>query len=121
MIFAIDFDGTICEHKYPEIGKPFLDRINILKELKSSGHRLILWTCRRVDDERQVLKEAVEWCKSHGLEFDAVNEDLPSIKDSHFGKNKSLKIYADFYIDDRNLTIDWFEKMSLTTWKGKNE
>ena len=42
MIIAVDFDGTIVEHRYPEIGreKPFA--FDTLKMLQKEGHRLIL-------------------------------------------------------------------------------
>lgn len=46
MIIAIDFDGTIVENRYPEIGheRPFA--IETLKLLQQDHHRLVLWTCR---------------------------------------------------------------------------
>ena len=65
MIIAVDFDGTIVEHRYPEIGreKPFA--FDTLKMLQKEGHRLILWTVR----EDKLLEEAVEFCRQHGVEF----------------------------------------------------
>ena len=105
MIYAVDFDGTICEHKFPEIGKPNLIMIKKLKMFKARGDKLILWTCRRILGNRDVLQEEIDWCKNKGIEFDAVNEDLPEIKNSDFGRSKSIKIFADFYIDDRNIMI----------------
>lgn len=77
-IVAVDFDGTLCENRYPSIGKPNEKLINHLKKRRSKGAKLILWTCRR-DKE---LENAVEWCKGQGLIFDAV--------------------VADKYIDDKN-------------------
>lgn len=46
MIIAIDFDGTIVENNYPDIGAPRLPVINAIKALQSQGHEFILWTCR---------------------------------------------------------------------------
>jgi len=43
---AVDFDGTIVEHDYPEIGKEKLFAFQTLKELNKMGARLILWTFR---------------------------------------------------------------------------
>lgn len=107
-IIAVDFDGTLCEHRYPEIGKPNMKIINALLELKSKGAKLILWTCRNGKE----LIQAIEWSKeSHGLEFDAVNEDLDGVKNSDFGRSKSVKIYADVYLDDRNLSVQQFEDL----------
>ena len=98
MIIAVDFDGTLCKHKYPNIGREFILRIKSLIRRKELGDKIILWTCR----DGKELQEAIDWCKGFGLEFDAVNEDLPEIKQLFI--NKSCKVYADVYLDDRNVT-----------------
>lgn len=98
MIIAVDFDGTIVEHKYPEIGQEVPFAIDTLKMLIKDQHRLILWSVR----EGALLDEAVEWCKARGVEFYAVNKDYPEEekeKNNHF----SRKLKADFFIDDRNV------------------
>jgi hydroxymethylpyrimidine pyrophosphatase-like HAD family hydrolase len=100
MIFTVDFDGTLCKHEYPKIGEPNQKMINFCKEIKKEGHKLILWTCRR--DEP--LQEAVQWCNEKGIFFDAVNENLPEIIEMFGGDCR--KICADYYIDDRNLTVN---------------
>lgn len=97
-IIAVDFDGTLCESVWPGIGAPNLELIEHLKLKKSQGVKLILWTCR-ADEE---LKEAVDFCSRYGLEFDAVNENLPEIIEL-FGKD-TRKIFANTYIDDRAAT-----------------
>lgn len=95
-IIAVDFDGTLCENQWPEIGAANEKLIARLKNLKEKeGVRLILWT-NRVDDK---LEAAVNWCKEQGLEFDAVNDNLPEIIEE-FGSN-CRKIFANRYIDDR--------------------
>lgn len=96
MKIAVDFDGTIVEHKYPEIGKTILFSFEALKELQKRGHKLVLWTFR--SGER--LEEAVEFCKRNGIEFYAVNKNFPEEK---FEENStSRKIDAELFIDDRN-------------------
>ena len=50
LVFAIDFDGTLCENAYPGIGKPKLDVIAYIRDLKYQGHKLILNTCREERD-----------------------------------------------------------------------
>ena len=45
-IIAVDFDGTLCENRYPEIGKPNEKVINYLIKRQKEGDKLILWTCR---------------------------------------------------------------------------
>jgi hydroxymethylpyrimidine pyrophosphatase-like HAD family hydrolase len=93
---AIDFDGTIVEDAYPKIGKPKLFAFESLKKLQQDGHRLILWTYRH----GKTLQEAVDFCKENGLEFYAVNNSFPN---EVYDPNKSRKINADLFIDDRNV------------------
>jgi hydroxymethylpyrimidine pyrophosphatase-like HAD family hydrolase len=93
---AIDFDGTIVEHKYPEIGKENLFAFQTLKELEKKGARLILWTFRTGKE----LDDAVEFCRKNGIEFYAVNKNYPEeIEDD----SVSRKIDADIFIDDKNI------------------
>lgn len=103
MIIAVDFDGTIVEHRYPSIGKEIPFAIETLKMLQNDRHLLILWTVR----EGKLLDEAVEWCRQRGLEFYAVNKDYPEEESSHSGVSRKLK--AELFIDDRNLggLPDW--------------
>ena len=98
-IYAIDFDGTLCKTMFPAIGDPIPTAIEYVKKLKADGHKLILWTCRVGEN----LEEAVKWCEEQGLEFDAVNENLKEIIDE-YGVD-SRKVTADFYIDDKNLSV----------------
>lgn len=100
MIYAIDFDGTLCVDRYPEIGEPRPGIIEFVKAAQRGGDRFILWTCRSGSD----LAAAVAWCAGQGLEFDAVNDNLPENIARH--GNNCRKVYADRYIDDRNLLID---------------
>lgn len=97
LTIAVDFDGTIVEHKYPEIGKEMLFAFSTLKELEKKGHRLILWTYRYGKE----LDEAVAFCAANGLTFYAVNKNFPEEKFD--ASNVSRKIIADVYIDDRNV------------------
>ena len=85
MIIAVDFDGTIVEHRYPAIGKE------------------ILWSVR----EGRLLQEAVDYCKERGVNFYAVNADFEEEDGS--GRSFSRKIKADLFIDDRNVggLLDW--------------
>lgn len=99
-IIAVDFDGTLCFSKWLECGEPNHALINYLKKWKSDGNKLILWTCRIGD----ALSKAVAWCQEHGLEFDAVNDNLPEIME-YYGSN-SRKVTCDWYIDDRSLLPD---------------
>lgn len=103
MTIAVDFDGTIVEHRYPRIGKEIPFAIDTLKLLQQEHHRLILWSVR----EGELLQEAVEWCRERGLEFYAVNRDYPEETLQDVGYSRKLKV--DLFIDDRNLggLPDW--------------
>ena len=94
-VIAVDFDGTLCENKYPEIGEPNLILIGMLKEIQKLGHKIVLWTCR--SDE--MLEKAVSFCREQGLEFDAVNANVPE-RMALYGDDPR-KIGADCYIDDK--------------------
>ncbi len=104
MTIAVDFDGTIVTHKYPDIGEEIPFAIATLKMLRQDGHKIILWSVR----EGELLDNAVDWCKERGLEFYAINRDYPEEtwdNNPHF----SRKIKVDVFIDDRNLggLPDW--------------
>ena len=99
-IIAVDFDGTLCENKWPDIGAPNTKLIEALKDCKNIGCKLILWTCRR----GRRLRKVVKWCKEQGLIFDAVNRNLPEVI-KHFGSD-TRKIFAHTYIDDKNYFFD---------------
>jgi hypothetical protein len=104
VLIAVDFDGTIVEHRYPEIGeeKPFA--VQTLRMLIAERHKIILWSVR----EGELLDEAVEWCRERGIEFYAINRDYPEetlTNNDHF----SRKLKVDLFIDDRNIggLPDW--------------
>ena len=102
MYIAVDFDGTIVEHAYPEIGLEIPFAIDTLKLIQTQLHHdIILWTVR----EGRLLDEAVEFCRERGLEFYAVNRNHP-------GSDVTVaprKLMADMFIDDRNFggLPDW--------------
>ncbi len=98
MVIAVDFDGTIVEHRYPEIGKEVPFAIQTLKMLIKEQHRLILWTVR----EGELLDDALEWCRQRGVEFWAINKDYPE-EEKENNNNYSRKLKADLFIDDRNV------------------
>lgn len=103
MTIAVDFDGTIVEDRYPEIGREAPFATQTLKMLAQQHHRIILWTVR----EGRCLQEALDWCAQRGVEFYAVNKDYPEESGEH--RTFSRKIKADLFIDDRNLCgiPDW--------------
>ena len=103
MTIAVDFDGTIVEHRYPAIGPELPFAIETLKRLHEERHRLILWTVR----EGRLLDEAVRFCQQRGLTFYAINSNYP--EESPLHATYTRKLQADLFIDDRNLggLPDW--------------
>jgi uncharacterized HAD superfamily protein len=111
---AVDFDGTLCEYAFPEIGEQNNQHkklMNLLIDLRKQGHKIILWTNRGDNEQYPVLTQAIEWCKERGLEFDAVNENLPGQKKL---SGPSPKIMADYYIDDKVLEFGSVESQLRT-------
>ncbi|MBS1650435.1 MAG: hydrolase [Bacteroidetes bacterium] len=113
-VIAVDFDGTIVEHKYPAIGREMLFAFATLKELNKKGHKLLLWTIRTGKE----LDEAVEFCKKNGVEFYAVNKNYP---EEIIDEKISRKLNADIFIDDRNVGgfIGWGEIWQTLHPEGK--
>ena len=103
MIIAVDFDGTIVEHAYPQIGKPIPFAIETLLKLQEDGHRLIMWTVRR----GKWLQDAVDYCAERGLHFFAENENYRG--ETIEREDYSRKLKADLFIDNSNLggLPDW--------------
>lgn len=97
LTIAVDFDGTIVDHRFPDIGAEVPGAIDWMKRWQEAGARLILWTMRSDDpgDGRFVLTEAVEFCRAKGVEFWGVNSNPEQI-----GWTSSPKCYAVTYVDD---------------------
>ena len=102
-VIAVDFDGTLCQDKWPQIGRPNTELILRMMQARELGQKVILWTCR----EGKLLEEALAWCKSFGLEFDAINANLPERITLY--KTDPRKVGADLYIDDRAEHVSFLE------------
>ena len=117
-IMAVDFDGTLVENEYPDIGRERVNFCKTIRILQKMGVRSILWTSRTGD----ALRQAIEWCEDHDLHFDTVNENLPEIIEMAGGID-TRKVFADVYFDDRNRTVDaTFMKKKVEevwSWLGK--
>lgn len=98
MYIAVDFDGTIVEHRYPRIGKEIPFATATLRRLQEEGHKIVLWSVR----EGKLLDEAVEWLSQHGIEVYAANKEFPE-ENPETVRHYSRKLKAEVFIDDRNL------------------
>lgn len=96
MIIAIDFDGTLVDHRFPDIGDEVAGAFEWLKRFQEAGAKLILWTMRSDSQEcGPVLTQAVEFCRSRGVEFWSVNGNP-----QQSSWTQSPKCYAHIYVDD---------------------
>lgn len=114
MIVAVDFDGILCENRFPDIGRPHYYMISVVRQMMDAGFEVVLWTSRA--DDR--LVQAVDWCSDRGLHFSAVNENAPSNRDQYEGEhpNGTRKVYADLYVDDHN--VEFVHAMKNTKWEN---
>ena len=90
--YAFDFDGTLVENKFPELGAIIsreVDRLNQLYE--DLSNIIIIWTCRSGEYESLMRNFLI----NNHIPFDFINEN-PMVD---YG---SRKIFATEYIDDRN-------------------
>ena len=95
IIIGVDFDGTIVENDFPDIGAPVPWAKEVLWQLVDYGHRVILWTCRSNYD----LLAAIDYVRNTmGLDFHGWNSNR--LGDEFPG---SPKLYADDYIDDKGI------------------
>lgn len=99
-VIAVDFDGTLCESEWPNIGMVKKDMMDALLDLQKRGAVIILWTCR----EGEMLDRAVEWLARQGLKPDYINENAEFLV-KKWGRD-TRKVSADYYIDDRNRWLE---------------
>jgi len=108
LVIAIDFDGTIVENEYPEIGGLKPDAKKVINRLHSKGHTIIIWTCRcNQHPEYDDLSDMKWFLFDNEIKFDCVNQNDKNIV--QFGCFP--KIYANVFIDDRNISgiPSWIE------------
>lgn len=94
MILAIDFDGTVVDHEFPKIGRLRKDAKTVINKLFDDNHKVIIWTCRG----GEYLDKMREFLDLNDIHYNHINENCPSVIFSPFPK-----IYADIYIDDRQI------------------
>lgn len=107
MIIAVDFDGTLVDHKFPDIGALKPGAKEALAAFKKAGHKIAIWTCRSGEQERAVRV----FLNENDIPFDTVNSPAPG---ADLG---TRKIYADVYIDDKGFRFEdnWDELRRLLT------
>jgi len=91
VIIAIDFDGTLVDNRYPEIGDPVPGAVETIRMLQRADCYWILLTMR----SGSFLSDAYAWCVARGLYPWALNRNPEQHK-----WTSSPKVYAHWYIDD---------------------
>ncbi len=115
MIIAIDFDGTICRGKFPNIDGAMPYAVDTINTLYETGHYIIINTCRSGDQ----LLAAINWMLEQGIRFHRVNDNQP--QNIALYNTNSRKIYAHVYVDDKNLGgfPGWLEAYQQITEQDK--
>lgn len=105
-ILVVDFDGTIVENKYPELGPLKTNVVEVLNRLYDEGYGILINTCRCQEFEH-VAKKCL---KNNGIKYHYMNCNFPHLI-KHYGMD-CRKLSGDIYIDDKNLMgipDDWEE------------
>ena len=101
----VDFDGTLCEFKYPAFGKPRRGARTFMQWLADRGLKPIVWSSRlssahaTEEEKNSIIKSIHDWLLYHGIDYYAVDTGC-------VGKRLAL-----CYIDDRGV-----EAGPGTTW-----
>ncbi len=96
MYIGLDFDGTVVDHRYPDIGEPAPRAIKWLKRWQQSGAKIILFSMRSNNSETgNLLNEAVQYLEKNGIRLYGVNRNPDQAE-----WTTSPKVYANVYIDD---------------------
>jgi hypothetical protein len=106
MVIAIDFDDTIAYSNYPDILGIKPNAAEVIGKMHNEGNDIIVWTCRLGEP----LEMAEAFLKENKILHHTVNKHIQRIMDKY--GNDTRKIYADVYIDDKNLggiPDDWNE------------
>ena len=96
MDILIDFDGTCVTHEFPLVGKD-IGAAQVLRDLVSNGHRLILFTMRAEDCS---IQPAMDWFAENGIALYAVQRHPEQHKFT-----SSPKALGDLMIDDTALGV----------------
>jgi len=93
-VIVIDFDGTICDFKYPKMGEPKKGVREALFKLKELGYTIQILSCRTSPDLKKHPIERLEQVRD--MERYLKENNIPY--DEVLNKDKPLAVW---YIDDR--------------------
>lgn len=105
MIISLDFDGLICENRYPDVGNILPNAKEVIGYLHSRGHEIVINTCRN----GHYAENAKAYLTNQGIKFNHFNENSPKLIKRYNGDTR--KISSDCYFDDRNISDLMYKKM----------
>lgn len=100
-VVAIDFDGTIVENEYPNIGPLKENAIRCIRLLKEIGCNIIITSCRTNTIIHPNLAERLTQVKIMKAFLERNNIPFDEIDNGTQGK-----VDADVYIDDRAVRFE---------------
>lgn len=122
LVICVDFDGTLCDHEFPGIGKMKDGARAALTLFREWGYRVVIWTCRTCHwnydvfggnpatptADRPSVIEMTAWLKANGIPYDEIDDG---------SRGKPL---ADFYIDDKGIRFanNWGEIITFVAHNG---
>ncbi len=96
VILCVDFDGTIVEHEYPDMGELKEGAKEYINKLYDEGYYIIIWTCRA----GYPLVDMINFLDDKGVKYHKINENAPF---EMIGFKPSPKVFCNIHIDDTNL------------------
>lgn len=109
MIISVDFDGTVVDDSFPEVGTDLPLVVESLHEIVDRGHNIILFTMRGTTERSlsggTVVDEAVEWYKERSIPLFGINRNP-----QQFAWTDSPKPHSDIFVDDKGACIPLIQK-----------
>lgn len=97
-VIAVDFDGTVVKHRFPQIGDEVPNCVKVLKALQAKGYKLVLNTMRSDGPKGNFLSAAENWFRERDIHLYGIN-----CNPNQWQWTSSPKVYAHLYIDDAAL------------------
>jgi len=99
MKIYLDFDGTVVEHYFPEIGAENPNAIQVIARLQSAGHDIVLNTYRADIDQKHV-QEALGYIRSFEEIQQPIEKYLPEKLEPRSFDLEVAKECNQLYLDD---------------------
>ncbi len=108
---VVDFDGTICDFAFPDMGKPKKGVRESLEKLQKKGYKIVIHSVRtnkcwegheqsNGDTQEKAIEDIQDYMKENEIPYDYI-----------YTPDKPLAMY---YIDDRAV---WFNDDETNDWK----